>query len=292
MKETTRRTITRRTACCAGWVLFGALAAGCSSSGDHADPTSSSAGAHTSATVSGTARGIRVVVSGDVPDARLREVLRDAQTAGRRVRQVWGRSVLTGTTRIDVPADEEGFRRHGGSVEPGAQIAATTTADDRVVLAPSLFTDVTSQGRVVVLTHELTHVALHQAASVDIRRWVVEGAAEFTAYRATRLGLARLAPQLAAAVRAGRVPAGPPSDARFRSAPQAAYQEAYAWCAFLVDRFGLERFTDFVRSAAPTAGADDFAATFGASVASQRGPFGAFLRARVGAETAASRPGG
>lgn len=199
--------------------------------------------------------------------------------------------MLTGPVRIDVPADEAGFRARGGSVEPGAQVAATTTASGRVVLAPSLFTEVTGQGVVVVLTHELTHVALHQSGDTDIDRWIVEGAAEFTAYRPTGLTLPRLAPQLAASVRAGHAPTGPPSDARFRADPQAAYQEAYAWCLFLVDRFGSARFTRFVRSDSARQG-PGFTAVFGVSSDSLRRSFDAFLRGQVTVADASSGPGG
>lgn len=200
--------------------------------------------------------------------------------------------MLTGPVRIDVPVDAAGFRAHGGSVEEGAQIAATTTPAGVVVLAPTLFTQVTDEGVLVVLTHELTHVALHQAGDRHLARWVVEGSAEFTAYRPTDLRLPRLTPQLAAAVRAGHPPAGPPSDARSRTAPQAAYQEAYAWCAFLVDRFGLHRFTRFVRSAR-TGGDAEFAAAFGQSAVALRRPFQQFLHAQVTPnDTTNTTPGG
>ncbi|MFC6706382.1 hypothetical protein [Flexivirga alba] len=276
MKTSTRQAITRRMACCVGWVLVGGVVAGCSSSATGA---------------SHTVRDGQLVVTGSAPEARLRTVVRDARTAVDRVRKLWGSSVLTEPVHIEVPADDAGFRAAGGSAEPGAQIAATTTAAGRVVLAPALFSQVTGQGVVVVLTHELTHVALHQAGDSDIARWVVEGAAEFTAYRPTGLTLPRLAPQLAAAVRAGHVPIGPPSDARFRSAPQAAYQEAYAWCAFLVDRFGTTRFTGFVRSV-HTGQLAEFAAAFGSSMRSLRPPFQQFLRTQVAADSTSSATGG
>jgi len=223
-----------------------------------------------------------VFVTGSASEARLRTVARDARIAVGRVRKVWGSSTPAGAVHIEVPADEAEFRGLGGSVEPGAQVAATTTPAGRVVLAPVLFTQVTGEGVVVVLTHELTHVALHQTGDTDLHRWVVEGAAEFTAYRPTALTLPRLAPQLAAAVRAGRLPAGPPSDKRFRSAPQAAYQEAYAWCAFLAERFGMAAFTGFVRSARTGENAE-FNADFGVSIDALRPSFRAFLRAQMAA---------
>lgn len=289
MKVATRRTISRRAACCAGWVLLGGLTGGCSSGGGATTATRSagrSAGEVASATVTSTTRGVQLIVSGTSSEARLRAVSQDAVTAVRRVRQVWGVSALTGRVYVEVPSNDAEFRRRGGSTEAGAQIAATTTADGRVVLAPALFSRVTRQGRVVVLTHEFTHVALRRGSRTDVPRWVVEGAAEFTAYRATGLSLPELAPQLAKAVRAGRLPPGPPTDARFGSAPQAAYQEALAWCDFLVDRFELARFTRFVRSA----GADherDFRTAFGVRPSALRAPFDAFLRERMGGVPAA-----
>ena len=168
-------------------------------------------------------------------------------------------------------------------------MAATTTPAGRVVLAPALFSEVTGQGVLVVLTHELTHVALHQDGASALARWVVEGAAEFTAYRPTALTLTQLTPQLAAAVRAGRTPSGPPTDARFRSDPQAAYQEAYAWCAFLVHRFGISAFTAFVRSA-HTGRDAEFTVSFGTSITSLEQPFRVFLRAQIAAERPSAAP--
>lgn len=297
MRTTTRQAITHRMACCVGWVLVGGLVAGCSSSAARDGSTTSLAASQPTSSASrsaGTSRTVHdgdLVVSGTAPVTRLRQVAHEAHTAVDRVRKVWGSSVLTGPVHIEVPTDEAGFRARGGSVEPGAQIAATTTAAGVVVLAPTLFTEVTEQGLVVVLTHELTHVALHQAGDTGLARWVVEGAAEFTAYRPTGLTLARLTPQLTAAVRAGRPPAGPPSDERFRSAPQAAYQEAYAWCDFLVDRFGVHRFAGFVRSA-DTGGSAEFTAAFGVSSASLRRPFQQFLGAQVAAKNTSSVAGG
>lgn len=288
MKVAARTAISRRMACCVGCVLLAAVIVGCSPPVASPGSTSAlsrsrSASPPTGASPPGASRTVRaghLVVSGSASETRLRIVARDARVAVGRVRSVWGSSVLTGAIQLEVPADEAGFRALGGSVEPGGQVAATTTAAGRVVLAPALFTQVTAEGVVVVLTHELTHVALHQAGDTDTARWVVEGAAEFTAYRPTGFALRRLAPQLAAAVRAGHTPAGPPTDARFRSAPQAAYQQAYVWCAFLVHRFGVDRFTGFVRSA-HTGREAAFADAFGTSIASLQQPFQAFVRTRV-----------
>lgn len=203
-----------------------------------------------------------------------------ARAAIPRVREVWGAAVLRGPVLIEVPQDEAGFRARGGAAEGGARIAATTTPDGRVVLAPALFTEVTTQGRVVVLTHELTHVALHQADVTGVPRWIIEGSAEFTAYRESGLSLAALAPQVATAVRAGRVPSGPPTDADFSARPAAAYQEAFVWCRFLVDHFGQARFVGFVR-AADDRRSNAFETAFGSTPAALRAPYTAYLHARL-----------
>ena len=235
-----------------------------------------------------TVRDGWIVVRGTVTADRLEAVAGYARTAVARVRAVWGASVLSGRVVIEVPKDEAEFRARGGSAEAGAQIAATTTADGRVVLAPALFTAVTAQGRVAVLTHELTHVALHQSGLTGVAHWIIEGSAEFTAYRASGLTLAQLAPAVATAVRAGRAPTGPPADADFTARPAAAYQEAFVWCRFLVHRFGRAGFVRFVR-AADERRAGAFATSFGVGPGALRAPYTQFLRTRLGSTAEGGR---
>jgi len=200
--------------------------------------------------------------------------------------------VLRDAVVIEVPPDEAEFRARGGSAEAGAQLAATTTSDGRVVLAPALFTAVTVPGRVAVLTHELTHVALHQSGLTGVAHWIIEGSAEFTAYRASRLSLVQLAPEVATAVRAGRAPTGPPTgpptDADFTARPAAAYQEAFVWCRFLVHRFGRAGFVRFVR-AADARRPDAFATSFGVGPGALRAPYTQFLRTQLGSTAEGGR---
>lgn len=230
----------------------------------------------------------RLVVRGTVGTDRLRTVAADTRAAIARVREVWGASALPGRVVIEVPRDRAEFRARGGSAEGGAQIAATTTPDDRVVLAPAVFSAVTAQGRVVVLTHELTHLALHQATLTGVAHWIIEGSAEYTAYHASRLSLAQLAPEVATAVRAGRAPTGPPADPDFTARPAVAYQEAFVWCRFLAHRFGQARFVAFVRAAdARAPGA--FATTFGVGPGALRAAYTQFLRTRLGSAGADGR---
>lgn len=286
VRSALRRTVSRRTACCFGISVALSLLGGCTSG----SPSPGTAGTTVGSTAWHGARTVRdgdLVMRGTAPLSRLREVAQAAQRAVTRVRQVWGGSVLRGTVVIEVPKDEAQFRARGGSAEAGARIAATTTPDGRVVLAPSLFTAVTEEGRVVVLTHELTHVALGQAGLTGVPHWVIEGSAEFTAYHAGRLSLLQLVPDIASAVRAGTAPTGPPGDAEFATQPAAAYQAAYAWCRFLADRFGQARFVAFVRSA-DARRSNAFTATFETTVSALRGPYSAFLHTQLASSDASS----
>ncbi|NNG39831.1 hypothetical protein HJ588_11165 [Flexivirga sp. ID2601S] len=269
--------MTGRMVRCLGGVLLTALTvAGCSSGTGPAPGD----GGSTPTASSRSVRAAGLVVTGTATDGRLQTVARDAEQAIRQVRAMWGSQVLRDTVRIEVPADEAGFRSRGGGGGTGresGQIAATTTTDGRVVLSPRLFDAVTAQGIEVVLTHELTHVALGQATLTGVPRWVLEGSAEVTAFGPTGLGLTEAAPTLAAQVRAGNVPAGPPADAAFEAGPEAAYQGAYAWCRFLFDRYGGATFTRFVR-AADAGQRDAFQQAFGVQAASLGAAYRQFLR--------------
>ena len=161
-------------------------------------------------------------------------------------------------------------------------LAASTTATGDVVLGPAVLRDLTPQGQRVVLAHELTHVVLRQTSRTGLPRWVVEGSAEYTAYRFAGLSLAAACPTLAADVRAGRLPAGPPTDATFSGSQQRAYQEAHAYMSFLVTRYGVRDWTRFV--VATSAGRDDaFGESFGgATPAKLRTAYAVFLHVALG----------
>ncbi len=226
-----------------------------------------------------------MLVTGTGPNDRLQTVSRDATRAIGQVRALWGTNVLRGTVRIEVPADDNGFRSLGGANRrngpESAQVAATTTPDGRVVLSPQVFDDLTAEGVVVVLAHELTHVALGQATLTGVPRWVIEGSAELTAFKPTGLSLAQAAPKLAGQVRAGQVPAAPPADPDFAESADAAYQGAYAWSRFLHERYGSAKFTRFVR-AADARRHDAFFQAFGVEPSELGVDYQQFLRDAVG----------
>ena len=153
--------------------------------------------------------------------------------------------------RLVVATTGEEFARLTGRPAEGT-VPAVTTAAGVVVVHPALWTSTSADGRQVVITHELTHVALGQGRLTGVPLWVIEGSAELTAYRSTGLTPREVAPSLFRAVAAGDLPSGPPADEEVRStvaSPTLAYQKAWAWCSFLAQRRGFGVFTDFVRRA-------------------------------------------
>lgn len=264
------------------WVACAAVVlAGCTSQPSAQRGATTATPPPTVPTATATEQGRYVVVRGDVSSRGLRDIADDADKAARWVSRTWGDGwTHRGRVTIRVPRDKAGFEALGGA---GRQVAATTTSRGVVVINPKTRSDVTKEGLVVVLAHELTHVALRQYDGSRAPRWVIEGSAEFTAYRQTSLSLAAAAPRVAALVRAGRPPAGPPADHRFApDSPhlQRAYQEAHTWCAFLVDRYGLRRFTGFVERAGRK-GASAFGAAFHVTPAGLRSAYRHWLKDRM-----------
>ncbi|WP_018156181.1 hypothetical protein [Demetria terragena] len=179
------------------------------------------------------------------------------------VTQVWAGHSLPVPIRVLAPATSTEFADFAGTADP--QVPAITRSDRTVVIHPGLWSRTTEAGRRTVMRHELTHVALDQGTWRRVPRWVVEGSAEYTAYRRTDLTPAQIAPGLAARVRAGERLTAPPTDTEVSG--DDGYGLAWAWCSYLVDQHGRDRFVAFVgevgkqRSSAGTSAA--FRATYG-----------------------------
>ena len=283
-----QRTLRRAVPVLVSALLVGSQLGACDSSSAPArSVTHVTASTGTSATPSratGVVRAAGLQVSGSVGHAELTQVLQDAQVAREWVARTWPQQIAdAGTVHVQVAADAAQFARLRGGAPESTELAASTTSSGVVVVGPAVVRELTAQGQRVVLAHELTHVVLRQTARSGLPRWVVEGSAEFTAYRWSGLSLAAACPTLAADVRAGRVPVGPPSVAAFSGdQQQRAYQQAHGFMSFLVARFGLTAWEGFV--VATSAGsADAFAERFGgASPAGLQTAYAAFLRRTLG----------
>ncbi len=205
-----------------------------------------SKGPATPITVSGT--GLTISATG-VAKPVLTATLAEAQVARGWVQRTWpGQLRAFPTLRVQVAADDADFTRLRGSTPPTADVAATTTSDGRVVLAPAARSRLTSRGTQVVLAHEFTHAVLRQTSRTGVPRWIIEGSAEFSAYRYAGASLRAACPDLVSERRQDDTgPSVPPTDGAFVGATGAvAYQQAHAYSAFLVHRYGLSAWQRFV----------------------------------------------
>ena len=123
--------------------------------------------------------------------------------------------------------------------EPGSSGAA-----DRVVVDLVQLARLTPKGRLVVLTHELTHVAVRAATRRTVPRWLQEGAAQYLAYRGAGVPEAQIAAAAVAAQRSGQLARRLPDDATFASSGTSAddldvaYAVAWVAAAVLATRAG------------------------------------------------------
>lgn len=243
----------------------------------------------TSNTRSATARALSksgpgVRVRGAVSAASLAAVLEQAVQARAWVEQLWPQQVAAfGTVQIVIATTDAQFAALRGGAPGTDDLAASTTAEGTVILSETALQLVTAQGRRVVLAHELTHVVLKQTQRGGLPPWIVEGSAEYTAYRSAGLSLARACPTLRAQVHSGDIPSLPPTKDLFSgSSRQSAYQQAHAYMSFLIARFGLAAWKRFVISAdgaAPGAFSTSFA---GAAPAELQTAYSSYLRKVMG----------
>ncbi len=183
-------------------------------------------------------RGTSSLVAGHrAPAGLLGDLARRADLAGRRVSAVLRRPVRP---VVLVPASTAAAARLAGvaSVDGLAAVAD----GGRTIVVPEFFARLTPTGRDVVLTHELTHVA---AGTGGLPVWLYEGFADYVAYRDAGLPVGVAAAELAAEVRAGRLPLALPGPADFGlraggTRLARAYQEAWLACRFLAERSGEE----------------------------------------------------
>ncbi|SEG84797.1 hypothetical protein SAMN05444920_105416 [Nonomuraea solani] len=225
-------------------------------------------------------RGRRSVVVGHhTGAATLGELARRADTAGTRVSDVLGEPV---TPLVVVPASTAEAARLAGV---GRLDGLAAVADGgRVIVVPEFFAALNSVGKDVVLAHELTHVA---AGTGGLPVWLYEGFADYVGYRDAGLPVRTAAAELAAEVRAGRLPSALPGPAAFAADGRdparlaRAYQEAWLACRFLADRFGEGTLVRLYRDAR-AAGVDQALAAQGLSVDSLTARWRAYVRDQLG----------
>ncbi|MDQ1679371.1 MAG: hypothetical protein QOI42_230 [Frankiaceae bacterium] len=194
-----------------------------------------------------------------------------ADSAVREVTRVWGTGWEKRVVLI-VPATGEEL---GGVLQSHAdysQIAALATADvvdsgglraalaERVVVNPATFSRLTPLGQRIVLTHEVTHVASRLDTGPSSPSWLVEGLADYVAYRDAGVATRVAARDLVTAARSGGLPAALPSDADFDPTAHdltAAYELSWLACRLIVQRTGEAKLLAFYRAVGADHGAQD-----------------------------------
>ncbi|MVU82179.1 hypothetical protein GPX89_33695 [Nocardia sp. ET3-3] len=159
------------------------------------------------------------------------------------------------------PAEFAALTHAVGDVPAG--VAASTVADpirpgaeltgQRVVFGPEAGHRLGADGLRAVLRHELTHMATRKITVDGSPMWMLEGAAEYTAYRGMHRPITQIAPTLTTKARTGDLPADLPSDAMFTpTSGQAslAYEQGWSACAFIADRYGDPKLVDLYRDLA------------------------------------------
>jgi hypothetical protein len=122
---------------------------------------------------------------------------------------------------------------------------------DRVGINPDNWPKLSSLGRQIVLTHELTHVATRSVTGAAMPTWLAEGFADYVGYLGSGVPTGFAAQELAADVKAGHVPSSLPDDAQFDGASKRlsqAYEGAWLACRLIAERHGQAALVRFYRA--------------------------------------------
>lgn len=215
-------------------------------------------------------RGRRSLVLGWLPRRHLVDLARLADQAARHVRPATsggssGPARRAGSRLVLVlPRTAAQAATYLGRDESSlAGLAAVTTtlavtggahrpagARTRVVINPPAFARLSALGRRVVLAHEAAHVATRAVTSARTPLWLVEGFADWVAYRSEHVAVDEAAAELLSSVRAGRALRQLPTRAQLvQPGPgrAAAYEGAWLACRLIARRWGASALVDLYR---------------------------------------------
>lgn len=212
------------------------------------------------------------LVIGNAPQSRMLDYSMIADSAVRRVTQVWG-SDWNAHVVIVTPSTTEEFaelllRSNDDGLD---QVAAITQGEidpgqraqgDRVVINPKAFTALQRNGRRVVITHEVTHVATRSSTTRPVPIWLSEGMADYVGYSGLDLPRTSVASELLTLVRQGKGPTELPTAADFdpsRADIAPFYSASWLAVSRLVDTYGQARVISFYRAVAGTLSVDESA---------------------------------
>ncbi len=203
-----------------------------------------------------------VLVLGHQNSPLLRDVAAQAAAAIPRVTAVWG-TQWPQRVVVLVPASAGEMASLIDSTQDLSQIAAVATAEfsgqsgadgtatDRILVNPETFPKLGQLGRRVVLTHEVTHVAVRRATGPLVPAWLAEGFADYIGYKDVTVPLSVAARDLRKDVRAGKLPTMLPADDAFagnNAALAQAYEQSWLVVRLLAEQYGEAGLLRFYRA--------------------------------------------
>jgi hypothetical protein len=173
-----------------------------------------------------------------------------------------------GRAVIEAPGSPARFAQASGLARDAARgIAAVTTSSDgsavrgapqRVFLNPAVFGPLGTAGQQIVVSHELTHVAVDGATSA-MPLWLSEGYADYVALRDTDIPVQTLAAQILRLVRSEGTPTALPGGEQFDGTDPdvgAWYESAWLAARLLAQEYGEPALHEFYRQADRDGGTD------------------------------------
>ena len=214
-------------------------------------------------------RGERSLVLGTGDPALLEDLVDRSDAAARAVDEVWG-TRWPRTAVVLVPADQGQMASLLNRPDQTGldQIAAVTTGEvgessgpaaDRIIVNPAGFARLRDVGPDVVLTHEMTHVAVRALGPGQGPLWVSEGFADYVAYSGRDLSRRQVAGDVLGLVAEGTGPTALPTDADFDPrqgdiAP--AYSSSWLAIDLIARTYGRDALLAFVHAQVGTFTAD------------------------------------
>jgi hypothetical protein len=169
-----------------------------------------------------------------------------------RVNAVWGKAWARKAVVL-APATQHELSQVVGDFGNLDHIAAVASAEvsvgsgkpdpvgDRIGINPSNWAKLSSLGRRIVLTHELTHVATRAVTSSSTPTWLAEGFADYIGYLGSGVPTTFVAQELGSDVKRGHVPHRLPVDGQFDGSSKRlsqAYEGAWLACRLIAQRWG------------------------------------------------------
>lgn len=207
--------------------------------------------------------GARSLVIGHGTRDELSRFAHGADRAVRDVMRVW-KPAWPRRAVVLVPRTQADMATIIDTGEKGLdQIAAVTTGHsrsgptrgDRVVINPSAWPQLNGDGRRVVMTHEVTHLATRASTYRAVPTWMSEGFSDYVAYSAVDVSKRVVARDLMAVVRDGKTPKSLPANDDFdasRGDLGPAYEGAWLACHMIAERYGEQKLVELYLALADT----------------------------------------